>query len=135
MYRNRTIASGSTVPAKVIRNRPQDEYWFHEGCHILEVSNHPEDPLVSIARARVEPGTGTSWHRLAGIWERYLIIQGEGIVEVGELEPTVVLAGDIVRIPPDTPQRISNTGNQDLVFYAICSPRFTPECYQALGTP
>jgi mannose-6-phosphate isomerase-like protein (cupin superfamily) len=120
------------MPAKIIASHPEHEYWFQEGCHILETANHPDDPMVSIARARVEPGMRTQWHRLNGIWERYLIIKGEGIAEVGDLKATPVSAGDVVLIPPDTRQRIYNPGKRDLVFYAICSPRFTPECYQAL---
>ena len=120
------------MPAKIIHSDPEHEYWFQEGCHILELANHPDDPMVSIARARVEPGTCTRWHCLQGTWERYLLSEGEGIIEVGDLEPTRVSAGDVVCIPPDTRQRIRNTGSRDLVFYAICSPRFTPGCYRAL---
>jgi mannose-6-phosphate isomerase-like protein (cupin superfamily) len=117
---------------KICRHNMQDEYWFQEGCHILEVANHPDDPQVSIARARVEPCVTTQWHYLLETWERYLIIAGEGIAEIGDLAPAQVSAGDVVFIPPDTRQRIRNTGKQDLVFYAICSPRFTPECYRSL---
>jgi len=29
-------------------------------------------------------------------------------------------------------QRISNIGTNDLIFLAICNPRFTPECYESL---
>jgi len=117
---------------KVIHARPEQEYWFREGCHILEVANHPDDPQVSIARARLGPGMTTRWHSLRGTWERYLVVGGCGIVELGHLEPTPVYAGDVVCIPPDTPQRIRNSGSEDLIFYAICSPRFRPDCYQAL---
>lgn len=120
------------MSAKVIHSRPEEEYWFREGCHILETANHPDDPALSIARARVESGQRTHWHSLHDTWERYLIICGEGIVEVGDLAPTPVATGDVVIIPPETRQRISNTGSKDLVFYAICSPRFRPECYRAL---
>jgi mannose-6-phosphate isomerase-like protein (cupin superfamily) len=117
---------------KIIHARAIKEYWFREGCHIMEVANHPNDPQVSIARARVEPGRQTHWHRLKGVTERYLIIAGSGIVEVGEEKPTPVGSGDIVIIPPGTRQRILNSANTDLVFYAICSPRFTPDCYESL---
>ena len=120
------------MPERICRNNARDEYWFHEGCHILEVANHPDDPQVSIARARVEPGTVTQWHYLQDTWERYLIVAGEGVAEIGDLEPALVSAGDVVLIPPGTPQRIRNTGNQDLLFYAVCSPRFTPACYRSL---
>jgi mannose-6-phosphate isomerase-like protein (cupin superfamily) len=117
--------------AKVIHARPEEEYWFREGCHILEVANHPGDPQVSIARARLEPGMTTQWHSLRDTWERYLIVEGTGIAEIGDLEPARVAAGDVVLIPPDTPQRIRNAGSGELIFYAICSPRFMPACYRA----
>jgi len=40
--------------------------------------------------------------------------------------------GDVVVIPAGVSQQIVNCGARDLVFYCICSPRFTPECYEAL---
>jgi len=117
---------------KIIHARSIEEYWFHEGCHIMEIANHPNDPDVSIARARVEPGQQTAWHQLSRVTERYLIVEGNGIVEIGEENPTSVGNGDVVIIPAGLRQRIRNSGNSDLVFYAICTPRFTPDCYQQL---
>jgi mannose-6-phosphate isomerase-like protein (cupin superfamily) len=35
-------------------------------------------------------------------------------------------------IPAGAPQRIENVGEQDLVFYCICSPAFEQERYEAL---
>lgn len=108
------------------------EYYFHEGCHILELSNHAHDPAVSIARARVAPGVTTRWHLLRDTTERYMVLSGCGDVEVGELPPQRVTTGDVVLIPPGCRQRIANSGTEDLVFLAICSPRFTAEAYVAL---
>jgi len=106
-----------------------EEYWTGERCAILESSNTNEDPEVSIARARVAPGVTTAWHKLDGVVERYLITSGRGRVEIGDLPPEDVAAGDVVRIPAGVRQRIANVGEADLMFYAICSPRFVPECY------
>ncbi len=117
------------MPARIIHSQSIEEYWFEEGCHIREVGNTADDPDVSVARARVEPGRRTRWHRLDGIFERYLVTAGRGTVEIGDLEPTTVGAGDLVLIPPGIRQRITNDGDTDLVFYAICSPRFSPEHY------
>lgn len=117
------------MPVKIFHSDPQHEYWFHEGCHILEVSNSEDDPDISIARARVSPGTRTCWHMLDGISERYLLVAGKGRVEVGKSAAAEVSAGDMVLIPANTRQRIENIGDQDLVFYAICSPRFNPALY------
>ena len=105
------------------------EYYFNEGCYITELSNSSDDPSVSIARARVEAGETTRWHSLNGITERYVIIEGTGLVEVGDIEAVPVTEGDVVIIPPDVRQRISNNGQQSLVFLAICSPRFDFSAY------
>lgn len=108
------------------------EYYFREGCHINELSNSADDAIVSIARARVEPGRTTRWHRLSGITERYVILQGRGMVEIGSERGQTVSSGDVVIIPPQTRQRITNDGTESLVFLAICSPRFVPEAYEEL---
>ena len=106
------------------------EYYTPERCHILELSNIADDPDVSIARARVEPGVTTRWHRLAGTTERYVIVEGRGRVEVGDLPAQEVGPGDVVVIPPGWRQRIANVGDGDLVFLAICTPRFRAEGYE-----
>ncbi|HEY0963275.1 MAG TPA: cupin domain-containing protein [Pseudomonadales bacterium] len=110
------------------------EYYFEEGCYINELSNAAEDPAVSIAQARVKPGGVTRWHRLRETVERYVILSGTGRVEVGDLPPREVGTGAVVVIPPLCRQRISNTGSEDLVFLAVCSPRFRPEIYDDLET-
>jgi mannose-6-phosphate isomerase-like protein (cupin superfamily) len=43
-------------------------------------------------------------------------VAGQPAVRVGPL--------DIVTIAPGAPQRITNSGAQDLVFLCICTPRF-----------
>lgn len=106
------------------------EYLTDERCHINELSNTPDDPEVSIALARVEPGVVTRWHRLHGTTERYVIVRGRGRVEVGELAAQEVGPGDTVLIPPLCRQRIANPGPDDLEFLAICSPRFIAEAYE-----
>ena len=120
------------MQARIIKPNQSSEFYFHEGCHILELLNDDNDPMVSIARARVAPGQTTHWHRLEKTSERYLIISGEGRVEAGNLPAATVAAGDLVLIPPDTAQRICCTSETELVFYAICSPRFTAACYQTI---
>jgi mannose-6-phosphate isomerase-like protein (cupin superfamily) len=79
-----------------------------EQCHILELSNTPDDPDVSIARARVMPGMTTRWHRLIATAERYVILEGRGRVEVGALAPQEVGPGDVVLIPASCRQRITS---------------------------
>jgi peroxiredoxin Q/BCP len=114
----------------VKRQNPRDEFYTSEGCYIIEVSNSVDDPDVSIARARLEPGKTTRWHRLDGTVERYVILAGCGRVEIGAMPPTDVAVGDVVLIPPMCRQRIANTGAEDLIFLAICSPRYSDQAYE-----
>jgi mannose-6-phosphate isomerase-like protein (cupin superfamily) len=107
-----------------------NEFFTPEGCYITELSNTPDDPNVSIARARVEPGVTTPWHRLRGTIERYYIVAGRGRVEVGKLPPQEVNSGDVVLIPPMCRQRITNISQEDLIFLAICTPRFSNDVYE-----
>jgi mannose-6-phosphate isomerase-like protein (cupin superfamily) len=108
------------------------EFETTERCHIIEFANDPGDEFVSIARARVKPGVTTAWHKLDRISERYIIVSGQGLVEVDDLEPIDVLPGDVVRIPADVAQRITNTGKGDLIFYAVCAPPFRQTSYVSL---
>ncbi|MCF6282523.1 MAG: cupin domain-containing protein [Candidatus Polarisedimenticolaceae bacterium] len=103
-----------------------------ERCFISEVSNDANDSEVSIASARVAPGVTTAWHKLNGVTERYLTISGQAKVDIEGLEPTMLKPGDVVIIPPDVAQRITNIGSSDLLFYCICSPRFHSDCYHSL---
>ncbi|MFO1306520.1 MAG: cupin domain-containing protein [Burkholderiales bacterium] len=109
-----------------------EEFATSERCAIVEVSNSADDPAMSIARARVAPGLTTRWHRLEGTAERYVILSGTGRVEVGDDLREEVREGDVVLIPPGARQRIANTGDRDLVFLAICTPRFSQDNYEEL---
>jgi mannose-6-phosphate isomerase-like protein (cupin superfamily) len=106
------------------------EYYFKEGCFITELHNSADDPAVSVARARVEPGRTTRWHSLEDIIERYLLVEGSGRVEIDTEAGRDVGPGDVVLIPPGCRQRISNIGQGDLVFLAICTPRFVASAYR-----
>jgi len=106
------------------------EFYSGERCHINELSNIDADPAVSIAQARVGVGVTTRWHRLAETAERYVILSGRGRAEIGDLPPRDVGPGDVVVIPPGCRQRIACIGAEELVFLAICTPRFRPEAYE-----
>ena len=113
--------------------RKQDlanEFYTPERCFIVELSNSVDDEGLSIARAKVEPGVTTRWHRLKESGERYYILSGTGRVEIGNLSAEDVKLGDIVIIPPMCRQRITNIGTEDLVFLALCTPRFSEVDYE-----
>lgn len=117
---------------EVKKSKTVDEFETEERCYIQETANDSGDEFVSIARARVKPGVTTAWHELRGVTERYIIVGGQGLIEIDDLNPIEVYQGDVARIPADTPQRIKNIGETDLVFYVVCSPRFQVSCYHGL---
>lgn len=112
-----------------------DEYYFEERCFIMEYWNSEQDQTVSVVRARVLPGVTTRLHRLDGIMERYIILEGQGLVEIDGGPAHGVKPGDVVLIPPGVAQRITNPGISDLLFLAVCTPRFIPEAYEDLDEP
>ena len=77
------------------RFRPESEFDTRERCFITELRNIPGDGACSIARARVPPGVTTELHRLRGVVEHYVILDGQGVVEV-EGQPTAVARLDVV---------------------------------------
>ena len=111
----------------LIRTNESDEFYTDERCHILEIINSEEHPDVSIARARVEPGVTTELHHLDGE-EIYYILSGTGRADI-DGQVFDVQPGDAVDIKRGVHQRITNTGENDLVFLCICSPRWTPDSY------
>lgn len=113
----------------ISRYLPQTEFCTPEGCHIVEIHNVADDEGCSIARARVRAGVTTQLHALSGVMERYVILEGEGLVETGNDAPTSVSTLDVVVIEAGAPQRITNVGKTDLVFLCVCTPRFQQECY------
>lgn len=108
-----------------------NEFYTRERCFITELLNDANIPSVSLARCRVAPGVQTELHRL-GVDEWYVVESGTGKVRVGAEAERLVGRGDTVAIPAGTPQQISNTGDDQLLFLCVCIPRFTPQSYEPL---
>lgn len=109
-------------------SKHHEEYFYKEGCYIEEWMNDAENPEMSVAQVRVEAGQQTQLHSLRNTVERYVILEGSARVSVGEDEWHVT-AKDVVTIAADVPQCIKNLEQSDLVFLAICSPRFELDNY------
>jgi len=109
----------------------RDEFLTRERVYIREWINDPAVPGMSLADSRVESGVRTELHCL-DVDEWYSIRQGEGLMEIGGCAPFLVSPGDTVVIPAGTSQRITNSGDIDLLFQCICLPRFTPDSYTSL---
>ncbi len=111
---------------KIRRINPDAEVYTPEGCFVNELSNIDADTEASIAQARVPSGKTTRWHRLIGTTERYVILSGEGMVEIGNMVPQRVGPGDVVLIPPDCRQRITECGRH--------RPALSGRLYAAIST-
>ena len=111
--------------------KAKPEQWTSERCYITELINDAQWSEVSLARCRVESGVTTQLHELS-VHEVYVIEEGNGLMFVGDAPPYTIGPGDTVSISKHTPQCVQNTGDGDLVFLCVCTPRFSPECYTSL---
>jgi mannose-6-phosphate isomerase-like protein (cupin superfamily) len=80
----------------------------------------------SLAEATVAPESRTRlhWHQIAE--EIYFILEGSGLMTVGE-EVFPVGIGDSVLIQPGKRHRIENTGRSPLRVLCACSPPYSHE--------
>lgn len=112
-------------------DKSKPEVWTRERCYVREIINDDTWPSFSLARCRVEPGITTELHALT-LLEFYVVEQGHGCMRVGDEAPFDVAPGDTVTILQHMPQNITNTGDSDLVFLCLCTPRFLQDLYTCL---
>lgn len=105
------------------------EYYFKEGCFIEEWHNTDQDESMSVAQVRVEGEQETLLHSLTNTTERYVILEGEAVATV-DGKSCQISAKDVVVIGPNKTQKIKNSLATDLIFLAICTPRFKVENYR-----
>jgi mannose-6-phosphate isomerase-like protein (cupin superfamily) len=84
----------------------------------------------SLAHAAVKPGQSSLPHSLKTT-EVYYILEGEGVIHVGD-ESAEVHSGQAIYIPPNSTQHIQNTGNSDLKFLCIVDPAWQPQDEEVL---
>ncbi len=78
----------------------------------------------SLAEARLPPGRSTLPHRHLKTEEIYYILEGRGLMRVGE-ETAEIGPGDAVAIPPGQSHAITNIGTAELKFLCCSAP-----CYE-----
>ena len=132
------MGGGMSEFAGLFRPESLRPFYTEERCHIVELLNTSLCEAVSYAQCNVAAGITTQLHRLK-IDERYVIEQGQGRMEREGDDPATrqvfdVGVGDCVLIPAGCAQRIRNTGDVELQFKCICTPRFLPEHYVDLET-
>lgn len=96
---------------------------------VLRELLHPDKADVkcrySLAHAVVKPKESSTPHALKTT-EVYYILEGEGVMNIDD-ETAKVRAGDMIYIPPNAKQFITNSGNSDLKFLCVVDPAWRPE--------
>ncbi len=107
-----------------------------DGSRVRELM-HPARHAIkrmSIAEAEVEPGCPTRLHRHAVAEEVYHILDGAGVMQLGE-DRFAVVPGDIIRIAPGQSHRIEAHSEGPLRFLCICQPAYRDEDTELVDRP
>ena len=99
------------------------EFFTEDNYYVTEWWNTPDDPALSVARLRIQPGVSIRPYRLRGVTERYLFLSGRGLVEV-DGHNREVGPGDGILVKAGSWRCITNMGERDLGLLSICRPRF-----------
>jgi len=111
-------------------------YQSLDGSEIRELMHPDEHPVrqQSLAEATVLPGEATQLHRHHRSEELYHVLAGHGLMILGD-DCFDVRCGDTVLIPPGTPHRIANAGNEPLRVLCACSPAYSHQDTELLSGP
>jgi mannose-6-phosphate isomerase-like protein (cupin superfamily) len=80
----------------------------------------------TLAEARLPAGGSTTPHHHVRTEEIYYILEGQGLMRVGQ-EAAAVGPGDAIAIPPGASHQIVNTGSGPLRFLCCCAPGYEHE--------
>lgn len=99
-----------------------------DGSEIRELLAHRNSVIrnQTLAEARLPPGATTAAHHHIRTEEIYYILEGEGLMRIGE-ETRRVGVGDAIAIPPGAVHQITNTGATVLKFLCCCAPGYEHE--------
>ncbi len=101
-------------------------YTTKDGSLIRELM-HPNvhgNTKLSLAEAIVPVGFTTFLHKHYQSEEIYHILEGSGIMTIGD-KKFEVKVGDTICIPPGTPHQIQNIGKIPLRFLCCCAPPYS----------
>ena len=110
------------------RYREIKPYVSKDGSLIRELI-HPDqhgNAAQSLAEATIPPGQKTQWHRHMESEELYYVMQGQGVMTLGD-EVFDISAGSSIAIMPGTPHCVENRGKDDMVILCCCSPAYSHE--------
>ena len=99
-----------------------------DGSEIRELLAHRNSCVrnQTLAEARLPLGASTTPHLHLATEEIYYLLEGVGLMRIGD-EETSVGVGDAIAIPPGAVHRITNTGSGFLKFLCCCAPGYEHE--------
>ncbi len=113
--------------ADLIRNIaevPWQRMPAHDPGALSKLLVHPETTGSRQLDYRIStyaPGAGVELHAHRVQEQVYHVLDGEGLMEVGEVT-RVVRRHDVIQLPAGVPHRILNTGLGDLTFIVVTAP-------------
>ena len=106
-----------------------EPYVTKDGSEIRELMHpavHGVGRNLSLAEARIPPGGETKLHRHLKSEEIYHVLEGKGLMRLGNEEFEIV-TGDTILIPPGTPHNVRNIGAGVLRLLCACAPPYSHE--------
>jgi len=96
-----------------------------DGSEIRELLAHRNSCLrnQTLAEARPPIGQSTTPHHHVATEEVYYILEGHGLMRLGE-ETRSVGPGDAIAIPAGSVHQITNSGEEILKFLCCCAPGY-----------
>ena len=110
----------------VVNRDSVEEFITKDGSAIREILAPANSSLKaqSLAEATLRPGQFTEKHLHVRAEEIYYVLKGRGLMEIGQ-EKQEVGPGDGIAIAPGSEHRLTNTGEENLVFLCCCSPAYS----------
>jgi mannose-6-phosphate isomerase-like protein (cupin superfamily) len=99
-----------------------------DGSEIRELLAHRNSCIrnQTLAEARLPAKGSTTPHRHLKTEEIYYILEGHGLMRIGD-ETSPAGPGDAIAIPPGNLHQITNTGSGVLKFLCCCAPGYEHE--------
>jgi mannose-6-phosphate isomerase-like protein (cupin superfamily) len=117
-HKNMDIQNIDRVPAFITK----------DGSEIRELLAHRNSCIrnQTLAEARLPPSGSTTPHHHEKTEEIYYILEGRGLMQIGQ-ETSSVGPGDAIAIPPGELHKITNIGLEVLKFLCCCAPGYEHE--------
>lgn len=116
------------APMRTSARDDREPFITRDGSTIRELAGPAWSKVErqSLAEATLDPGGETAEHFHPGTEEIYYFVGGAGRMRLADDEQSVA-RGDCVVIPPGTPHKLWNTGDEPLVLLCCCVPAYSDD--------